>query len=184
MRLSSMERYSTRCNISHRPPFRTEEPLFFRCSQCGNFAVIHPAGKNGMHPIISCCGEKISPLKVCKDPEIVQTHGVDFTIFGGFEHNSIRIAIDKGYHPMEANHRIEWIYLRTFQGGQFKMLPDKGRSVAHFSLADEDAYVYCNREICRMGREHCQFACKRGMTVYTYCSRHGLTACKLTDSKD
>ena len=103
-----------------------------------------------------------------------------FVVFGGFENSSVRITVDRGNHPMQPEHRIEWIYLRTYQGGQLKYLPEKSRSAAHFSFADEDAYVYCDREICRMGREHCQFECKRGMTAYAFCSVHGLIKLVLT----
>ena len=42
------------------------------------------------------------------------------------------------------------------------------------ALADEDAYVYCDREVCRMGHEYCQFECKRGMVLYAHCTVHGL----------
>ena len=75
---------------------------------------------------------------------------------------------------MTGDHRIEWIYVYDFQGGQFKYLPQGLSSRANFAFADEDAYAYCDRPICRMGREHCQFQCKRGLIFYAYCSMHGL----------
>lgn len=184
MRIPSQEHYSTRCTMSHRPPFRTGEPIFFRCSHCGNVIVVCPAPKGTWEiPVLRCCDTELKPLQICRDPEVIRTHGLDFVVFGGFEHNAIRITVDGGLHPMDEGHRIEWVYLKTYQGGQLKLLPPGIRAVVHFSLADEDAYVYCDRAVCRMGREHCQFACKRGMTVYAYCSKHGLMARTLTEKR-
>lgn len=180
MRIPSEEHYSTRCRISHRPPFQTETPIFFRCGSCGALTVVSTRPRTGALPKFSCCGQALEPLEVCRDEAVLQDHRLAFTVFGGFEHSAVRITVDGGGHPMADGHRIEWMYLRTFQGGQLKFLPAGTRSIAHFSLADDDAYVYCDRDICRMGREHCQFACKRGMEVYAYCSVHGLMRLILT----
>lgn len=110
----------------------------------------------------------------CDSGTLSQEHQLDYTVFGGFQHNTIRVAVGEGTHPMNAGHHIEWIYLYTYQGGQMKYLPLKGPSSALFSLAEEDAYVYCDRPVCRMGWEHCQFQCKRGHIAYAYCNEHGL----------
>lgn len=178
MKASSLENYSTRCLISHRPEFMTDEPLIYHCSECGKIMIANSIRLNHYHPErvpeIFCCGQPLLPLKVCTDQKIIDSHPIRFVIFGGYERNSVRIEIEGGFHPMEKDHRIEWIYMRTFQGGQLKILPPGSRSFANFSFADNDAFVYCDRDICRMGREHCQFLCKRGMVVYAYCSKHGL----------
>lgn len=178
MRASSTENYSTRCLISHRPPFMTGEPLICRCPECKELVIVNHTGQNPgaqeCNTQIVCCNKPLSPLKVCTDPGLIASHPMSFVIFGGYERNSVRIQVEGGFHPMEADHRIEWIYLRTFQGGQLKILAPGGRSFANFSFADLDAFVYCDREVCKMGREHCQFLCKRGMVVYAFCTRHGL----------
>ena len=197
MRIPQADNFSTRCRISHRPPFRTQEPLFYRCSHCGSLTVFtrpapdHPeasgkaarpgtAGKSvraesaGCLPVLFCCGEELSPLPVCHDPKILEEHKIEFTLFGGFEKNAARITVGSGIHPMRGDHRIEWVYAGGFQGGQLKYLPAGGSSKAQFAFADEDAYAYCDRPVCRMGKEHCQFQCKRGLIFYAYCSRHGL----------
>ena len=175
MRYPVQEHYSTRCLISHRPPFRTGEPLFFRCGSCGSVYVVNSSGNRlDTAPEVRCCGNDLRALVSSQDPKAIEEHRLDFVVFGGFDGNAVRITVDGGLHPMEDGHRIEWVYLRTFQGGQLKYLPEKGRSIASFAFADEDAYVYCDREVCRMGREHCQFECKRGLVLYAYCSAHGL----------
>ncbi len=180
MRNRPQETCSTRCRISHRPAYRTSEPVFYRCEQCGSLIVLNaiPDGQ-AAPPEICCCGEKMPQLQVCKDPEILKEHEMAFTVYGGFEKNAVRISVDGNLHPMRGDHRIEWMYLRTYQGGILKYLPEGGRSVANFALGDEDAYVYCDRDVCRMGREHCQFVCKRGNIAYAYCSRHGLMRLEL-----
>lgn|GEM_PF-807992 len=197
MRIPNKDNYSTHCQISHRPPFRTYGPLFYRCECCGSLSVINhlvydadpeAPGRQGLPdnatreypgfardlPTVSCCGRSLKPLPVCSDSALIDEHRLEYTIFGGFEHNSMNITVAGGIHPMTREHRIEWIYVRGFQGGQLKMLPASGSSKANFSFADEDAYAYCDRPICRMGREHCQFLCKRELIIYAYCSRHGL----------
>ena len=172
--------YSKRCLISHRPPFRTAEPLFYRCPECGALTIRNtplpslspsssrPAGNE----TIRCCGRTLSPLTPSGLSD--EEHQISFTVFGGFEENALRILIGDGSHPMQEEHHIEWIYCRTFQGGQLKYLPRRGRAAAVFAFGDEDAYVYCGRSICKMGKEHCQFCCKRGNVVYAYCNVHGL----------
>ena len=183
MREPGQEYYSTRCRISHRPPFRTAEPIFYRCPVCGALTVINPMPKGGQEPILYCCGKQLYPLELCRDEEVLSEHKIDYVVFGGFERSGVRITVDGGSHPMWEDHKIEWVYLHTFQGGQLKFLPSKTRAVIHFSLADEDAYVYCDREVCRMGREHCQFECKRGMVAYAYCNVHGLVRLILQGKK-
>ncbi len=180
MRSLPQETYSTRCRISHRPSYQTEEPAFYRCDTCGSLIVLNiPPNSQAAPPHISCCGKEMRRLAVCKDQEILKEHTMAFTVFGGFEKNAVRISVDGNLHPMRGAHRIEWMYLRTYQGGILKYLPEGTRSFANFALGDEDAYVYCDRDVCRMGREHCQFVCKRGNIAYAYCSRHGLMRLEL-----
>lgn len=183
--------YSTACMMSHSPGYRTEEPEFYRCKVCGTVQVrICPAGvlrQSREEPEDSrenkdvflenpgtCCGKKLEKLVPCGDEEICKEHAVKYCIFGGFEHNTIRVEVDEGHHPMSGEHRIEWLYLRVFQGGQMKYLGAKGEAAVLFSMANEDAYAFCGREVCRMGWEHCLFQCKRGHVAYVYCSAHGL----------
>ena len=44
--------------------------------------------------------------------------------------------------------RIQWIALKTFTGSQLKYVLPKKRSPLLFALADEDAYVYCDKDVC------------------------------------
>lgn len=180
MRIPQETSFSTRCQISHRPPYRRGEPAFYYCGKCKSLYVRNaPPEDAGADAQISCCGSWLPQLSLCTDPELVREHSLDFVVFGGFEKNAVRIRVASGLHPMKEDHKIEWMYLKTYQGGILKYLPEHSRSMAAFALADEDAYVYCDRDVCRMGREHCQFVCKRGFTAYAYCSRHGLMRLEL-----
>ena len=154
----------------------TGQPLFYRCPECGRIAVVNTpeSEESGDDFKFLCCGMPCPPLTVCADNELLLSHRMKYVIFGGYDRNAVRIEVDGGFHPMEKDHRIEWVYLRSFQGGQLKLLPPRSRSFVNFSMADYDAFVYCDRDVCRMGREHCQFLCKRGMSAYAYCNRHGL----------
>lgn len=169
--------YSTECMMSRLPPYRTGEPEFFRCSVCGMVQVrlrLVSSASTAAGEAGGCCGQALEQLPVCGDEAVAAEHRLDFCVFGGPAHNSIRIELAEGAHPMEEDHRIEWIFLRTFQGGQMKYLPQKKASAAIFSMAEEDAFMFCGRDVCRMGWEHCAFQCKRGHIAYAYCSRHGL----------
>ena len=130
--------------------------------------------KHGPETTGTCCGKRLEQLVPCTDQPVCEEHKIGYCIFGGFEHNTIRVEVDEGHHPMSEEHRIEWIYLRTFQGGQMKYLGVKGESATLFAMANEDAYAFCGREVCHMGWEHCLFQCKRGHVAYAYCSKHGL----------
>ena len=160
--------------MSRRPPYRTGQPEFYRCSVCGGLAVQNrpPDAKPGsVSEAGVCCGHRLTRLEARPpDPE----HAMRFCIFGGFEHNTVRVEVQEGWHTMDSGHAIEWMYLHTFQGGQLKYLPQKGESAALFAMAGEDAFAFCDREVCRMGWEHCAFQCKRGHAAYAYCSEHGL----------
>ena len=169
--------YPTGCMTSRRPPYRTEEPEFYRCPVCGAVSVCcRPAGApqgEAAEPG-RCCGRPMERLLPQDGSTEGDEHRLEYCIFGGFSHNTIRIEVDRGCHPMTQDHHIEWIYLRTYQGGQMKYLPRPGEAAVLFSMASEDAYSFCDREVCRMGWEHCLFQCKRGHIAYAYCSQHGL----------
>lgn len=165
---------SLRCRISHRPAFQFQEPVFFRCGRCGNVLVGH-APLSDTRPTryeASCCGFPMDLLEA-RGTDRVLTHNLSFTVFGGFEHNALELHFGTR-DATSVSHDIEWVYLHTFQGGQLKRPSSPSCQMVRFAFADNDAYVYCNREVCRMSHEPCQFECKRGFVVYAYCRTCGL----------
>lgn len=168
--------YSRECMISHPPVYRTEEPVFYRCPVCGSVEVkVQPMASKAQKPDETgcCCGQPLVKL-IATPANDAPEHEMKFCIFGGFANNTIRVEVKNGGHPMNETHHIEWIYLRTYQGGQMKYLPPGTESATLFAMANEDAYAFCDREICHMGWEHCLFQCKRGHIAYAYCNQHGL----------
>lgn len=168
---------SVRCRMSHRPPFQVAEPSFYRCDTCGGLMVQHNrAERSAGTGAISCglCGIPMRMLDPLPGNETAKSHSLSYTVFGGFEHNAIEVGIACDQDEPVEGHQLEWVYLHSFQGGQMKFLSDGVRPLMRFAFADDDAYSYCDRPVCRMGHEFCQFSCKRGFAVYAYCSTCGL----------
>ncbi|HFZ8993977.1 TPA: desulfoferrodoxin family protein [Citrobacter freundii] len=170
-RSRALHRTSTRIKNSTKPTFIHQMPTFYRCPQCGEFFA--RIGKHGAEHRISCCGQELTALIVhAADDALAQQHLPFMTISGGFEANTLSVTVGTPPHPMEPDHHLEWIFVYTFQGGQFKFLQPNALPEATFALAGEDAYVYCDRPVCK-GRQ-CKFNCKRGFVAYTWCNQHGL----------
>ena len=60
----------------------------------------------------------------------------------------ITVKVGSVAHPMTDAHLIQWIYLQTKKGGQYKILTPTDAPTATFIVADDDepiaAYEYCN----------------------------------------
>ena len=60
----------------------------------------------------------------------------------------ITIKVGSVAHPMTDAHLIQWIYLQTKKGGQYRHLTPVDKPEATFIVADDDepvaAYEYCN----------------------------------------
>lgn len=169
----------TRMRNSTQPAFRTAEPQFFICPDCQClFIQSRPVSH---HSQIACCGnpltalipENLSASRSIKE-HLNASHQPKITISGGFSANVATVEVGEGKHPMTGDHAIRWIYLHTFMGGQIKYLKPEEPPSATFSLSGDDAFVYCDRNICKMGNAHCLFNCKRGFAAYAYCNQHGL----------
>lgn len=162
---------STRIANSSKPTFAVAEPVFYRCPRCARLFVQTRAGDGAA--LLRCCGETLYPLtpRDAADQEAAR-HLPVMVVSGGFESNALAVSVGEPPHPMTPEHHLEWIYLYTFQGGQLKFLAPGEPAAATFALAEKDAYVYCDRPVCKGSR--CKFNCKRGFTAYAYCNRHGL----------
>lgn len=162
---------STRIKNSTKPSFIERAPIFYRCPDCGQFLVSISAGNEGT--TIQCCGNTLSVL-IAHDASdaLAEEHLPVMVISGGFESNTLTVNVGASPHPMEPEHNLAWIYIYTFQGGQFTFLRPGELPVATFALAGNDAYVYCDRPVCKGNR--CKFNCKRGFTAWCWCNQHGL----------
>jgi superoxide reductase len=165
---------STRIKNSTKPSFIQREPTFYHCSSCGQFHV----SLNSGNPCatIQCCGSNLPALTAYSASDAqAEQHLPLMEISGGFESNTLTVKVGASPHPMETEHHLAWIYIYTFQGGQFKFLQPGDSPEAIFALSGKDAYVYCDRPVCKGNR--CKFNCKRGFTAFSWCNQHGLWKC-------
>ncbi|MDE5819875.1 MAG: desulfoferrodoxin [Lachnospiraceae bacterium] len=116
-----------------------------------------------MEPIFAACenavfylvsGEKEKALQCAKDAftllDSSQAEGA------GEKHlpevkkdgNRIQVRVGSVLHPMSAEHSIEWIFLETKKGGQFRRFTPDNEPTAEFAVAPDDeavaVYAYCN----------------------------------------
>ncbi|WP_192458181.1 desulfoferrodoxin family protein [Musicola keenii] len=169
-------RRSTRIRNSTKPAFNTPAPAFYRCDHCHRLVIAVQPTSPLSCASFSCCGAPMTALALQDaDSPLAALHQPHMKVSGGFDANVLSVTVGEPLHPMAVEHHLEWIYLYTFQGGQLKFLKPGGKPGATFSLADDDAYVYCDRPVCKGSR--CKFNCKRGFSAFCYCSQHGLWQC-------
>ena len=112
---------------------------FYICRHCGNLVgMIHNSGV----PMI-CCGQKMEALL----PNTVEASGEKHLPAVTVEEGNVIVSGGAVNHPMLDEHHIEWVYLRTENGGQRKSLKPGDDPKVCFCLGDEKAkavYAYCN----------------------------------------
>lgn len=139
------------------PPVR-----FYRCGSCGNVL----SSLSGGLRLPSCCGREMEELAPHEPEEFEPAVKLSYLIFGSVNENAVKATWD----CEDFNEKPEWIWLCTFTGGQLKYPTKEKRSPVLFGLADEDAYVYCDKDPC----VECTFRCKRGFGLYYYFEKRGL----------
>ena len=112
---------------------------FFKCEKCGNFLTL-VEDKGG--PLM-CCGTALQAL----EPNTVDASNEKHVPEVKVTENGIDVAVGSVLHPMEESHYIQFIYVETDKGGQFKHLALGKDPVASFTFVDEKpvaVYEYCN----------------------------------------
>ena len=165
-----------RCRALRKPPLEGPEPRFYRCPRCGRvyFPLFSDAPPSAS-PVAgtaeagerapACCGADTQPLP-CRAPMEFPDLRLSYEIFGSLNENAVRAFWDCD----NWKEKPQWIYLRSFSGGQLKYVAARKRSPLLFALADEDAYAYCDKDPC----VECTFRCKRGFGLYYYFRDRGL----------
>ncbi len=112
---------------------------FYICNHCGNLVgTIRPSGV----PII-CCGEKMQALT----PKTTDTGAEKHLPVAKVDGTKVTVNVGSIDHPMLEEHRIEWIYLQTENGGMRKALKAGDAPSATFCVGDDKpvaVYAYCN----------------------------------------
>ena len=112
---------------------------FYICRHCGN--IITKIQDKGV-PVV-CCGEKMEELI----PNTVDASGEKHVPVVTVEDGVVKVAVGSVAHPMIPEHFIQWIYVETEKGGQFKKLNPEEAPEASFTLVDDKVvavYEYCN----------------------------------------
>ncbi|WP_303869862.1 hypothetical protein [Acetobacterium wieringae] len=113
-----------------------------------------------------CCDSRIKRLEPIDSGEINKTVAINYRIIGGYNDNAVEVS----WQVFEKRETVEWVYIKTFTGGQLKYVTNPRKSSFIFALADEDAYVYCDEDPCL----ECTFRCKRGFEIFVYLKNSGL----------
>lgn len=109
------------------------------CPVCGQIIEVV---KDKNIPIV-CCGKPMEELKANTVDASQEKHVPVVEISG----DTVNVKVGSAAHPMEEDHFIEWIYLKTENGGQRKYLNPGDAPEASFNLDGEKAvavYEYCN----------------------------------------
>jgi len=113
--------------------------IFFKCALCGNLiGLIDDKGIS-----IMCCGQKMTELIANTVDASVEKH---LPVVTGSD-CSLCVNVGSVPHPMEESHFIEFIFVKTEQGGQRKALKPGMDPKSEFCLVDDKAvavYAYCN----------------------------------------
>lgn len=134
---------------------------FYYCNHCGNiFQAL--SLKKGAIPM--CCNERMNQFEEKAPSEISNEISIDYKITGGYNENAIEVF----WKIKREDISVEWIYIKTFTGGQIKYVTKQKKASFTFALADEDAYVYCDKNPCL----ECTFLCKRGFEIYVHINKN------------
>ena len=110
------------------------------CKKCGNIVEVIKA--SGV-PIV-CCGVPMVELVPNTVEASLEKHIPMYEING----NNVFIKVAEVEHPMEKEHYIEWILIKTNNGFQIKYLNYTDKPECNFTLSDGDrleaVYAYCN----------------------------------------
>ena len=110
------------------------------CRKCGNIVKMVKEG-NGT---ISCCGTEMEEL-VANTVDAAKEKHIPVYVK---EENKIIVTVGEVNHPMQEEHYIEWILIKTNKGISKKDLKPNDKPEASFILCDdeklEEVYAYCN----------------------------------------
>ncbi len=114
-------------------------PKFFHCKQCGKILTL--LADSGTPTV--CCGEEMRELTANTSDGATEKHVPAVKVVG----NNVEAVVGSVPHPMLPEHYIQWIYLHTKKGGQFKYLQPGEEPKASYELSDDEliaVYEYCN----------------------------------------
>lgn len=139
------------------------ELMLYYCRRCG---CVFQAYILNNKTVPVCCSRYMELLEGRNANDVSEDVEINYKITGGYNDNSVEVF----WKTSNEDVSMEWIYLKTFTGGQLKYVTNPKKSSFVFALADEDAYAYCDEDPCL----ECTFRCKRGFEIYAYVKEKGL----------
>lgn len=113
---------------------------FFQCEICGKIVQVESDGKGSLQ----CCGKPMTEMTANSKEAAVEKHIPEVSAHD----NTISVVVGSVLHPATEAHHIDWIYLESQNGGQFRHLNPLEEPKAEFVLAAGDqakaVYAYCN----------------------------------------
>lgn len=150
-----MQTYSPfRSTATFKPRSECPQIDVYHCPHCGKS---YQALGYGDHAPPQCCGKTMTRLEPVDEANNPAGYKITYSIVGGLNYDAVQIHwhCPDGVAP-------DWILLKTYTGSFIRYLTPKKKAPMTFALADEDAYVYCDKNVC----ERCTFRCKLGFAVF------------------
>lgn len=119
------------------------EDIFF-CNKCGNIVEI----SKGIDEVPLCCGEVMYKLTPRTAGASIEKHTPLYKVEG----RKVIVSVGEISHPMEMEHYIEWVVLKTKHGNQKALLRPGDNPTVQFTIDENDKVI----------------------SVYSYCNVHGL----------
>lgn len=116
-----------------------EEVRFYCCNRCGNIVTM----MRDTGAPLCCCGRPMEQLCPNSSGASPVVHKPVITVKNGV----FCVEVGAQPHPMLPEHFIQWIYVQTKEGGQFKWLCPGDRPQAAFSFCGDRpvaVYAFCN----------------------------------------
>ena len=116
------------------------EVKFLKCAVCGKIVgVIQDSAAPTM-----CCGQPMEEIIPGSVDAAAEKHVPVIEVDG----SKVTVKVGEVAHPMEDDHWITWVYIKTEKGGQRKALKPGDAPEVVFELVDDKlvaAYEYCNK---------------------------------------
>ncbi len=153
-----------RSRSARKPWPECPDITIYQCQKCSH--ILHSLSNSPPERAPDHCDTPMIQLEPLHLTDLPSDFGIDYKIIGGFNNSAVQLF----WNIKNPQSKPDWILLKTFTGSYLKYIPEHKKSPAVFPLSDEDAYVYCDRDIC----EECLFRCKRGFIIYLFINKIGL----------
>lgn len=160
-----------RCKLPRKPWIKHAALQFWHCESCARLlheylSEDHPAASRAASLLApECCGQLMQLLQPQSPQDTANELGLDYEIVGGFNNNAVRVRWNRTAPPPL------WIALQTYTGVYLKHISPAKQPPVVFPLSDEDAYAYCDKDVC----EQCLYCCKKGCAIYVYSGESSLS---------